>query len=924
MKFVFDWKEYAGLARLMGAEGCVLLKNDNDALPIRKGDRVSVFGRIAFDYYKSGTGSGGMVNVPYTVSIIDALKEEKDITLNEDLLKIYMDWMEEHPFEKGAGWAMDPWCQEEMPIEDSVVSQAASESDIAIIVIGRTAGEEKDNSIDEGSYLLTETERSVIAKVSKAFKRCAVCLNVGNIIDMKWVGEYNPSSVIYLWQGGMEGGHAAADVLMGRVNPCGRLADTIARNIEDYPSYSNYGNPDRNFYEEDIYVGYRYFETVAKDKVIYPFGFGLSYTSFASESRMEEDIPSGCINVYSDILNTGDCDGKEVIQVYYEGAEGKLCKPARELISFGKTRVLKPGESETVKCSFKIDDMASYDDSGCTGNASCFVLEAGEYRIYAGINVRDAVYIGSYNIEQTRVTRRCTEACVPTQELQRWVIKGRESDAVITKEAAPMRQYDLTERIASGRPASKPYEGDKGYKFEDLLKGNTDMDTFLAQLSDDDLICMTRGEGMNSPKVTPGIAGSFGGVTTNLKEHFGIPIAGCSDGPSGIRMDCGTESFLLPNGTLLACSFNTELVGKLYDYLGRELRKNKIDSLLGPGLNIHRFPLNGRNFEYFSEDPFLTGSLAVAQLKAFARYKVTGTVKHFATNNQETRRHFVDAVVSERALREIYLKGFEMAVSEGGALCIMTTYGPLNGTYTGSNYDLNTTILRGDWGYKGLTETDWWARLSEDCKPCEGDFRNTTAMIRAQNDVYMVSGDSLANVNKDNSREGLDNGIITRGELQRNAANILYVVSKLAVSDRLLNGEDEIEELNRPELSGRIRNKIDDVIIEGNTTYIPTDKLISQGNYDNQFFITFKEEGLFDLIFTLRSNAGEVSQTSVTYSENNVPRGTITVNGTKGEWVEKKMEILMTVPIKFFASIYFAQSGIEIKDIRFERKDTAK
>lgn len=921
MKFTFDWKEYARLARAAGAEGCVLLKNDNNALPIRSGECVSVFGRIAFDYYKSGTGSGGMVNVPYAVSVIDAFKEASDISLNEELLQVYIDWMEEHPFKKGEGWAMDPWCQDEMPLDDEVVRKAAANSDVAVVVIGRTAGEEKDNSTDEGSYLLTATESDVIAKVSKAFKRCVVCLNVGNIIDMKWVDEYNPSSVLYLWQGGMEGGHAAFDVLTGKVNPCGRLADTVARDITDYPSYNNYGDPDCNFYEEDIYVGYRYFETAAKDKVMYPFGFGLSYTTFKTQSRIEIDEAGGNINVISEILNTGDYGGKEVVQVYCEGAEGVLCKPSRELVAFAKTDVLAPGESTTITCSFKIKDMASFDDGAYTGQRG-FVLEKGEYGIYAGCNVREAERIGTYTVSENILCEACNKALMPVKDLSRTVIRKNGDKVEITKEKAPKRDYDLGKLIESGRPQSKSYEGDKGYKFVDYANGKIDVDTFLSQLSDEDLICMTRGEGMNSPKVTPGIAGSFGGVTKNLQENFGIPIAGCSDGPSGIRMDCGTESFLLPNGTLLACSFNVELIGLLYEYLGRELRKNKIDALLGPGLNIHRFPLNGRNFEYFSEDPFLTGACAVAQLKAFAKYKVTGTVKHFATNNQEIRRHFVDAVVSERALREIYLKGFEMAVREGKTLCMMTTYGPLNGTYTGSNYELNTTVLRNDWGYKGLTMTDWWAKLSEDGKPETGDIKNTTAMVRAQNDVYMVTGDSQTNVNNDNSAEGLERGLITRGELLRNAANILYVVKNLAVTDRLINGEDEIEELNRPQSNDKIRNRIDDVVIEGDSGVIPTDHIMTDRGCDNQLFITFLKEGDYEAIFTVRSKGGELAQTSLTYSENNVPRGTITVQGTDGQWVERKMEIPIFTPIKAFVSLYFAQSGMEIKEIRLERKTT--
>ena len=239
MKFTIDWKEYAGIARDAVAEGCVLLKNDS-ALPIKKNSKISIFGRIQFHYYKSGTGSGGMVNVPYVVSILDALKEEKDITINEDLLEEYKKWVDENPYNKGTGWANDPWCQEEMELTDEMVKKAAENSDEAVIIIGRTAGEDKDNSAKEGSYLLTSKEEAMLEKVCKYFDKTVVVLNVGNIIDMKWVAKYNPSAVLYAWQGGMEGGHGVADILLGRVNPCGKLADTIAYDYKDYPSTPNF------------------------------------------------------------------------------------------------------------------------------------------------------------------------------------------------------------------------------------------------------------------------------------------------------------------------------------------------------------------------------------------------------------------------------------------------------------------------------------------------------------------------------------------------------------------------------------------------------------------------------------------------------------------------------------------------------------
>lgn len=249
-KYTLDMEKYKSLARQAVAEGCVLLKNDNNTLPLKASDNVALFGRSLFNYYKSGLGSGGLVNTRYVVSILDALREETDITLNEAVLNIYEAWIKNHPYDEGQGWGQVPWSQKEMPLSEAVVSEAAKISDIALVIIGRTAGEDQDARNEAGSYLLTDEEKTMIRLVSSQFKRTAVLLNVGNIIDMQWVDECQPSAVMYVWQGGQEGGHGVADVLTGRVNPCGALTDTIAHTIEDYPSTPNFGSLTRNFYKE--------------------------------------------------------------------------------------------------------------------------------------------------------------------------------------------------------------------------------------------------------------------------------------------------------------------------------------------------------------------------------------------------------------------------------------------------------------------------------------------------------------------------------------------------------------------------------------------------------------------------------------------------------------------------------------------------
>jgi len=894
------------------AEGCVLLRNEEELLPIKEGTVVSVFGRNQFNYFKSGTGSGGMVNTPYEVSVLDALKEE-NIVLNGALQGIYEEWLKDHPFDKGTGWANEPWCQEEMELTEEIVTNAAENSDMALVMIGRTAGEDKDNFAGEGSYYLTQTEESMLRLVCKTFSRVAVILNVGNIIDMNFVEKYHPQAVMYVWQGGMEGGHGVADILLGRVAPSGHLTDTIAYSIDDYPSTTNFGNDDTNVYEEDIYVGYRYFETVAKDKVMYPFGYGLSYTTFAqnvvSATKTGNEV---CVTV--EVKNTGAVAGKDVVQVYYQPAQGALCKPVRNLIRFAKTKELQPGETQTLSLTFDIKEMASFDDSGVTGNVNCYVLEAGEYKIYAGTNVRDAKEVYAFVLDEDCVTEQLQEACAPVEAFDRLVFKVNPDGTVEKKtEEVPLSQIDIRKRIETNRPQCMEYSGDKGYRFKDVMAGSVTEEEYLAQLTDDDLICMARGEGMCSAKVTPGIAGSFGGVTTSLGK-FGMPIGGCADGPSGIRMDCGTKAFLNPNGTLLACTFNTDLVEELYRWEGMELAYNKIDSLLGPGVNIHRNPLNGRNFEYFSEDPYLTGKMASAMLKGLHWCGVTGTVKHYAGNNQEFSRHTVNTVVSQRALREIYLKGFEMAVKEAGAYNIMTSYNPLNGIWTAGNYDLNTTILRNEWGFEGLVMTDWWAKINDDYGDSPG-IQKVSSMIRAQNDVYMVVSDSASNPHKDDTLAALEEGRITRGELVRNAKNILRTLMRTPAGRRAVGENVEFEVLNEPKTEEVERNIMPSLEILEEAVFDLTGLKTEAGSV-NQYSLHIPKKGIYELTFKMKSDLGELSQSSMTIMVNRIPIKTVTINGTNGEWIERVVEIESFVAIDCYLDIAFAQSGIQIGEIR--------
>ena len=914
--YKLDLERYAVLARQATAEGCVLLENEGQALPLREGERVAVFGRMAFHYYKSGLGSGGLVNTRYVVGILDALKDCKEIRLDEKLMGIYEDWIRENPFDEGQGWGRVPWCQKEMEVTDEMLG-CARDNDVSLVIIGRTAGEDQDNNAGPGSYCLTETEEDMIRRVCQVSKRTVVVLNVGNIIDMSWVEKYHPQAVLYAWQGGQEGGNGVADVLTGKVCACGKLTDTIAQSIEDYPSTENFGDPFKNYYKEDIYVGYRYFETFAKDKVLYPFGYGLSYTSFGIKAEILKNSEEE-LTVAAEVVNTGAVKGKEVVQVYAKVPQGKLGNPARRLIGFAKTGELKPGEKEEVVIVIPKYDLTSYDDSGVTGHKSCYVLEEGTYEISVGSDVRSAESAGCYE-EKFRVVEKLQEACAPVEKFSRMkaVLMPDGSYQAVTEEV-PVRTVDPQERRKQNLPETLAYTGDKGYKLVDVLDGKVSMENFVAQISEEDLIAMFRGEGMCSPKVTPGTAAAFGGVTESMKA-LGIPVGCCADGPSGIRMDCGTKAFSLPNGTALGCTFNTELVGDLYEMTGKELRLNKIDSLLGPGMNIHRNPLNGRNFEYISEDPLLTGRICAAQVKAMAKSGIGSTIKHFCGNNQEVGRSTSDSVMSERCLREIYLKGFEMAVREGGARSVMTTYGSVNGLWTAGSYDLCTTILRKEWGFEGIVMTDWWAKSNYEGHQAAVQVK--APMVAAQNDIYMVVSDAKANPEKDDVEEMLHAGKLTLGELQRNGANILGFLLKspsiLLLTDRIC--AEELEVMNTKEADDVDAGDLIAITSDPETQEMVVDGSLlhpAKGNTDI-LAVTNDYMGEFTVKFVLRSELGELAQLPISVFMDNIHKMTVSVQGTNGKWVEESRPFDMSFGHNHYIKLYYGADNLEIKEILF-------
>ncbi len=909
-----DWEQYLKTAAQVVSEGIVMLKNDNDALPLNPDDEIALFGRIQLHYYKSGTGSGGMVNVSKITGIPDGLLEN-GVSVNEELLDVYRKWDSENPFDLGDGWGKEPWSQTEMPLDEALVAHVSESSHTAIVIIGRTAGEEQDNSLHEGSYLLTAAEKDMLAKVRHHFPKMIVLLNVGNIIDMNELLSFDPDSVLYVWQGGMTGGTGTADVLTGKISPCGKLTDTIAANVNDYPSAPYFGDPYRNFYSEDIYVGYRYFETFARDKVLYPFGFGLSYTTFDIAITGAKQL-SDKWDFTVKVTNTGNYSGKEVVQIYCKAPQGRLGKPSRVLCGYEKTDTLAPGKSQVMTISVSNAQIASYDDSGVTGHAHCFVLEEGTYRFYAGSDVRSAKEFYHCPQNSTEVISRHEQALAPVESFDRIHPEISEGRYVIRMENVPLSHVDEAKRRQDNLPKEIPFTGDKGIRLADVKNGTHTMDEFIAQLTDYDLSCMIRGEGMNSPKVTAGTAAAFGGVSDELTA-LGIPCGCCDDGPSGMRLDCGTKAFSLPNGTMIACTFNRTLIRELFSLTGLEMIANKVDCLLGPGMNIHRHPLNGRNFEYFSEDPFLTGTIASAQLKGLHSAGVTGTIKHFCGNNQETDRHDTNAVISERALREIYLKGFEIAVKEGNADSIMTTYGPVNGVWTAANYDLTTQILRNDWGFTGFAMTDWWAKINRRGQAV--DKSDLAAMAMAQNDVYMVC--SCGAQNDDNILASLKDGSLQRSELQRCAANICRFLMNTHAMNRLLGTECRINIINRPADESDVdESTVKFYELDGDLTIDLSDICTDKGtNYS--FGLDILTAGTYEMTLTASSTQSEVAQIPVTLFSLGTAYGTFTWNGTNGLPVSHRIDIPLFSRYTNLR-LFFAQGGLDMHSIRFRLVST--
>ena len=779
--------EHIALSRKAAGEGMVLVKNENDTLPLAKGTKVALFGKGTIDYVKGGGGSGD-VTVEYIRNFYEGMKIKEakgEVSLFHELPEFY----EKNVKEQYAAGAV-PGMTREPEVPDELVTKAKAYTDTAIITICRFSGEGWDRKcqindegyelfedekkqielsasiFENGDFYLTNGEAAMVEKVKANFKNVIVVMNVGGMVDTSWFKDCKEiPAVLMAWQGGMEGGLAAADVVTGDVNPSGKLVDTYAATLEDYPSTENFHKSVYYVdYNEDIYVGYRYFETIpgAAEKVNYPFGFGLSYTSFETEVLGAEE-KDGKIVVKASVTNTGKRAGKEVVQLYYGAPQGK---PAKELGAYRKTRLLQPGETQRVVLSFTVEDMASFDDLGKVAK-SAYVLEAGSYVFYVGNNVRDAKKLDfTYDLAEAKVTAQYTSLAAPHKLEKRLLADGTyealPTDNGPVEEEGLERQDKLT--LEGFLPAVKAQERKSfGELMEaaktnpnlmNVVEGKETLDEFVDKLPTEALIHLLGGQ------PNTGVANTFG--MGNLPE-YGIPNIMTADGPAGLRIQpqCGVNTTAWPCATLLACTWDPELIEEIGKAGGEEVKENNIGIWLTPAVNIHRSPLCGRNFEYYSEDPLVAGKSGAAMVRGMQSEHIGASVKHFCCNNKETNRKDSDSRVSERALREIYLKAFEIIVKEADPYTIMSSYNLINGVQASENKDLLTGILRGEWDFKGMVTTDWWTHGEH--------YRET----KAGNDIKMANG------YEERVQEAFEKGYITRDEIALCAKRILTMILRM-------------------------------------------------------------------------------------------------------------------------------------------------
>lgn len=807
-------KNNALLSRSVATQGMVLLEqNEDNVLPIKGEEKViALFGNGAIRTVRGGTGSGDPFNgglsgggdplinksERYHVNIYDTFVREGYTVTNSDFLKNWVIGYDQE-LTKQATNPMATFAYPEMNLTDELVSSSSKDTDTAIYVISRNAGEGADRTkgtkiatlsngttFELGDYELTDVEKSNLELVGKNFNKVVVVLNVGGVIDTKFFEEIDGlDSLLLMGQAGQESGDALFDVVTGDVTPSGKLTSTWAVNYSDYPASDTFASNDNNIekevYNEGIYVGYRYFDTFGIDTQ-YEFGYGLSYTDFDIKVK-EISANSDKVTIKVAVKNTGDSySGKEVVQVYYSAPDSvEAEKEYQELAAYAKTDELAPGESQILEISYNTVDMAYYNE-----NKAEYILDSGEYIIRVGNSSRNTSVAGVIKLNEKTITEKLSnQMTLPEGEiLNEWSKNGKtpyhyngEEDEIAKATVINIASSDFPEAsdnksaydnevvntYTTDENASKTQEYENIVKVQDksgstlldVYNKNISLEEFVAQMSLEEMATLNSGSGWgvsndNLPIVgsnSDTIPGAAGETTTKYFDKYGIPSIVLADGPGGIRVkqeytaqdvNTGEEEKYYqyctawPVSTLRAQTWDIDLLYKVGVAMGTELDELGVTLILGPSLNIHRDPLCGRNFEYYSEDPLISGTMAASVTLGIQSIPGVGAcLKHYAANNQESNRNAVDTIVSERTLREIYLKGFEIAVKASQPMSIMTSYNKINNIPAADDYDLCTDIVRGEWGFDGLIMTDW-----------NGGSSTPLKSMHAGNDLIMPGGTS--------------------------------------------------------------------------------------------------------------------------------------------------------------------------------------
>ena len=814
---VQPWEtEHRKVARRAAAEGIVLLKNEDNLLPLKAGSNVALYGAGAGRTIKGGTGSGD-VNERENVSVFQGIQNAGFQVTTEDWIasydKIYenalQEWKRSILSKTGEGadtmdffsvYSTTPF---KMPAGDQVQKPAEdTDTETAIYVLSRIAGEGSDRTADKGDYYLNDDEYQILADICAYYKNVIVLINAGAQVDLSFMDEFeNIKALLVIVQPGMEGGNAVADILSGKINPSGKLADTWAYEYEDYPNSEkfshNNGNVETELYEEGIYVGYRYFDTF-EVPVRYGFGYGLSYTDFEISNYRLAKISAEKISISASVKNTGRVSGKEVVQVYASLPGGTLEKEAHRLAAYAKTAELKPGETEEVTMEVTVDALTSYDEE-----RAAWILEKGFYGIWIGNSLASAKLCGGMKLDATATKSQVKNLFPLKQNLEE--IVQEPSRTAERAEAAEKLAGEQAMTVLKLHAADITTETVEYKKNADLYEREA-MD-FVNTLTEEELIDLAAGDPGKAQGGNLGAAGisvpGSAGETHRCAVDKGLASIVLADGPAGLRLmkyyhvnegsivsmpfEFSLEGGLfyddsrelpgeryyqyctaIPVGTLLSQTWNQELIREVGAMIGTEMEHFGVTLWLAPGMNIHRNPLCGRNFEYYSEDPYVSGTIAAAMTEGVqSNYGCGTTIKHFACNNQEDNRMGSDSVVSERALREVYLKGFEIAVRQAQPMSIMTSYNFINGVHAANNYDLCIESARNEWGFKGAIMTDWTTTE-------QGDNCTASGCMRAGNDLVMPGcfGDH------DNMHKELAEGTLKIEDLKACIARLVSVIWK--------------------------------------------------------------------------------------------------------------------------------------------------